>query len=99
MGTSKRGHLNGAHWYSRENRYRTAFIGSRGMVEASAIMTATGCSAGLAQIVASARRLACLEVLEAYETGKLTFRQLWRACEYAGDDRRQRLVAGLTVAA
>lgn len=99
MGHSKRGHLNGTQWYSRENRYRVAFIASRGLLDAREIQARAGCNEGLALLIASARRLACLEVLDAYERGELTFRQLWRACEYAGDERTQRKVAGLASSA
>lgn len=72
---------------------RRAFLGSRGELEPAAIAERSGCRDGEAQLVACARRLAPLEVLAAYEQGRLTFRRLWRACEYAGDPSRQRAVA------
>jgi len=92
MGDARRGHVNGGQWYRREERLRRAFIASRGSLDVAAVQTLSGATPDEARLVVCARTLACLEVLEAYEHGDLTFRQLWCACMFVGDPPMQRQV-------
>lgn len=78
---------------------RRIFVRSSGEHEPAKIAAKAECTDGEAQLVASARRLACLEVLDAFERGAITFRRLWRACEYPGEPARQRTAAAIGNAA
>lgn len=77
---------------------RTAFVASRGLSDPAEIAAIAHCSSGVAQLIACARRLACLDVLAAYERGEVTWRQMWRACEYPDDARMQCAVAHVRAA-
>ena len=68
---------------------RRIFICSHGQNGVEAIVEAAKCAPREAELVVAVRRLACLEVIDHFERGSITFRQLWRACEYTGDPKQQ----------
>jgi len=90
--------VSGGNWYAREARMRKLFLASHGELDPARIRDTARCTEGEAQLVAAARRLACLEVLDAFERGAITFRRLWRACEYPGEPARQRTAAQVEAA-
>lgn len=81
--------LAGGSWRRREAQLLRAFVLSQGESDATLIAQMAGCSEAQGHQVAAARRLVCIEVLDRYARGQITFGQLWNAAKFPEEPARQ----------